>query len=1508
MSLAGIRSNRGDAYQRAVALNWVVQMLTGEKVEGVMVDVIAIPGETYSIYGDDIVVFYPHDRKAFIQAKVNQPNHLCWRLSDSVLKKELIAAYKQLSSTPSCDFLFYSRTPFADLERVIEEVNCYPDYAAFVRQGIKKQQQVLDVLVSLWQCTAEQAFLAIKRIKIGSHHSVEEWEQHSFSLMRLHFSQPQTAIQLLYSYVDKQHSKLAETQYIIDRQSVLTMLKEHGIYPVLNFNEEKIIQSFRAFSAQGRQWVRTIGDTVIQRPVVGDLIQAVEDNTPTVLLEGVAGGGKTCILLDVIDHFDNEDKVASLFVKGDLYAHIESLFHLRDFGLDNDLVAQCAFLAEKRKVVVVIDSLDVLAVGKSHKSLCCFLGLIACLRHVPNVTIIAACRSFDVAYDPMLREMDWHDTVKIQPLSYESDVSPLLVTCGVPPGDVSQSLQSLLIIPQNLRLFYTLIKKGMVLQDIEEHDLYDLYIREVIEGHESFGREVVDKLQDVAASLLAERSYNFSRNSIHLDDQVITRLLSEGILTEVDAYQLMFSHQTLADSLHIRKAQKEGVDLLSFVTSQPQLPFVRPAVRTFVQYLRFAQPRAFTKQLKTFLSDNSVATHLKRLSLETLAEMSPRQSDLVIIKALVGYSPALLKRFLDKADDAIWFDLLRGPLVSFSATSAGENIAGTVLRYFEQFAEGNEEWLVNVWHRAIDEQWLPMSSLVWSISSSLKNLKRWDLDPIAGLLEKLLDAKPEHSDIGGAICKYVDATNSSDELLWKFIVQDAEPIEDIKRGKEIKLNCKRHDLLDDDYLEQRLKTSDVLFGLAMDYLLQFAFDHNELKQYSPFESILLDYTSHHKLHNKSDIYSHDSIHEFMDAVEGALIYRSGNDDLLWRQYESKLRESRELGVRYLLCEAYTKNIDKYIESISLQLLDRKLHRYGYLEYELGLLASRAYPQLSPETQRNHQELIRHLYDDVDSEYEGWIEENIYERLLYVPSIYRLEEHADFYRRCEKKYGSYKPKPKITSGGGWVRSPVSSDQLIELSDNGLVKLFYHYESVGHWDLRQSDSLVGGQESLVSELRNAVSWVPNRFFGLIPLLLSPDVSKVYLFAIIDGAVSHLTCRFGNTRSPNWKRVEPLPDGYKLATTVLGLIEKYCELKEAHCYSLARAIEACAYVLDDELSINRMIFQLWRLGLAQYPEPAKDEEQQSYIGAGINAPRGIAASALMTIAEGFAKRKKPLCGELYLLLSRYASDPSMVVRSIVLWRLPYFLSREPEFGWELVELLMAGASPRLGKHLERTLYYQYHSNFHQVAPYIDQIKYLDDEKTGAAWGRLAALSYLSGYISEEDLWSGVYDRNPSQLEGIGQVFVANLDSQKSLKKCIKGLSLLFKNGVAQAVFSDFELALETKEKLRNVPLELIRVYINYIEFSHLREVDGIFLWLEKHALLMPRDILGVLEKLIERLKELDQAIYFHRPEALITTIKLLLQEADLSDDNEFIDRVLAAQEWFYDQGVNELERLLN
>ena len=1509
MSIQGIRSNRGDTYQRSVALYWVVKMLLNDDISGVQVDVISTPGIDEHVFGDDIVVLFKDGKKDFIQAKVNQKNHNYWRLSDAVLIKELIAAKHQLLASKFSQFSFYSRTPFNVLQRLSEELNLYPDWTVFNRESSKNVKEAFTEIQEIWELDQLKSFALIKRISIGDHHSSSEWEYYCLQLVQSTFSKPKTALELIINYIDRQHSKLGTPVHVIDRSNVIDMLEQHGIYSALKFNEKTLVEQFKTFSLQGRQWVRTVGGDTFVRQELEQLKKAVNENTSSVLLEDVAGGGKTCILLNLIDYLEEKNDVVSLFIRGDLFASIESLSDLSNYGLAPDLLNQTARLADNRKVVVIIDSLDVLAVGRSHKSLQIFLALISGLSKVPNITIIAASRSFDARYDPLLREFSWSETISIHPPSFDGDITPLLLKRSINPNDVSDQLKKLLLIPQTLRLFCELIDKGATLADIEAHDLYAFYIHEIVDKDPCLGKEVVNELQKIAVNLLKERSYEFPKASINLSSDQIKRLLSQQVLAESSLHQVMFSHQTIADALRIQNSMQSKITLQHFVTTQPQLPFIRPSVRTFITALRKTQPQQFTKQIRHLLLDESISMHLKRLAVESLGEMGVRDSDLAIISILSNKLPNLFSRFLNTADSQEWFTFLHDKWLPTLSDLELKNNAGNIFRYFSRFLDGHEELIIKLWLKAINEEWLNPKTLIWQISAELERIKAWDTQGVVELIEKLLSVYDgDRDNIGKLICHYIEVTGEGDELLWRFITRDIDLDRDIKRGKDLKFNCQKHDLLNEHYLESRLKSSSAFFSCVMKFLLQFSTIERPKEDRWLFDDILLKNSSYNRRHSTGSMHAHDSINELLKAVESAMKYRAENNDSCWKKFEPLLRNTSDVGLRYILCQSYLSNVKDNIRGISYQLTDRELIRYHRLAYELGVLANKAYPYLSYETHENHQMLSINLYSEIDDE-KGWREKSIYESLVWVPCIYRLPEVSDFIEICVKKYGNILPSPSIQSSWGWVKSPVSSEQLTELNDSYLLKLFQHYNDYNDWHESGSDGLTGNRESLEQALRTAASWQPMHFISLTVEIERLGLKRSYINNIIEGVATHLRCRFGNLNDSGWKENEPLPDGKIVAQSLMNLIDRFCiSDKEGRTYSIA--IEGCAVTLTDDSLVNRLAFHFWQLSTYSDPLPEKDDEERDLIEIGINSVRGTAIDSLMALCINRIEHNLSISVELEQLLMRYAKDPSMVVRATLLRRLPFFHYLNAELGWKLLKELANKCSSELSKYLEETLYYQYDSNFQDIKPYLELIKSFDNADSDEVWGRLSTLSYLSDHISENELWIGISDSHENVKNGVGQVFVSNLSNPKTTTACVNGLSLLMDSGGPSAVYRKFVHSLSYKADLRCIPLSLVHNFINTTPVDHLRDIDGIFDWSEYHVLSSPEDVLDVLEIVVNRLSKLAETehIYFYRADSLITTLKCLLQEADLSDNNYFIDQVLSLQYWFLDHGADELEELFD
>jgi len=114
MSIAGIRSNRGDGYQTLVALEWALTILSDPDFQWIEVD-----SATYTV--DDVVIGKTDGTLICCQCKKNQKDFKSWSIAN--LSDELYKAYSLLGSNKNAVVRFYSRSPFGELAKLREYSN-----------------------------------------------------------------------------------------------------------------------------------------------------------------------------------------------------------------------------------------------------------------------------------------------------------------------------------------------------------------------------------------------------------------------------------------------------------------------------------------------------------------------------------------------------------------------------------------------------------------------------------------------------------------------------------------------------------------------------------------------------------------------------------------------------------------------------------------------------------------------------------------------------------------------------------------------------------------------------------------------------------------------------------------------------------------------------------------------------------------------------------------------------------------------------------------------------------------------------------------------------------------------------------------------------------------------------------------------------------------------------------------------------------------------------------------
>ena len=131
LSLAGVRSNRGDNFQTLVAFDWALSILTDDKYQWLEVDSTSLDGNGATLPVDDIVIRCIDGSMICCQCKKNQKDFKPWSISD--LGDELTKAALFLTTNTDSQVKFYSRNDFGALAKLREHSRTQPDCQAFLR-------------------------------------------------------------------------------------------------------------------------------------------------------------------------------------------------------------------------------------------------------------------------------------------------------------------------------------------------------------------------------------------------------------------------------------------------------------------------------------------------------------------------------------------------------------------------------------------------------------------------------------------------------------------------------------------------------------------------------------------------------------------------------------------------------------------------------------------------------------------------------------------------------------------------------------------------------------------------------------------------------------------------------------------------------------------------------------------------------------------------------------------------------------------------------------------------------------------------------------------------------------------------------------------------------------------------------------------------------------------------------------------------------------------------------
>ena len=225
-----------------------------------------------------------------------------------------------------------------------------------------------------------------------------------------------------------------------------------------------------------------INQAEIDRKESAVVYSALTDCGKSVMLEGVAGGGKSCIVAQVVKQLDNHN-IPTVVIRLDRLTeadHSAQAVGIRR-GLPESPTITLGEIAGDRPSVLCIDQLDALSIvsARQQSAWNALNELLDEARNYPNMRILFSCRSFDLEQDGQLRALvaDENRVTRIRVEELDDDtIQSVVESSGIAVSPLNYEQMRILSVPLHLYLFLEAARSGDF-DFTSKGDLFDAFWR-----------------------------------------------------------------------------------------------------------------------------------------------------------------------------------------------------------------------------------------------------------------------------------------------------------------------------------------------------------------------------------------------------------------------------------------------------------------------------------------------------------------------------------------------------------------------------------------------------------------------------------------------------------------------------------------------------------------------------------------------------------------------------------------------------------------------------------------------------------------------------------------------------------------------------------------------------------------------------------------------------------------------------------------------------------------------
>ena len=411
------------------------------------------------------------------------------------------------------------------------------------------------------------------------------------------------------------------------RAGISGELKKLGLSP----SAATLIESMRRASRDLLTWPSTLpGDKWLERPELERLRQRIAESSCSVtLVLGEPGCGKSALLARLGSAVQAEG-MPVLGIKAD-YLPEDALTPqvlMQYLELPVPVLSAVQSLAEEGPVLVLLDQLDALAelVVQHSARLRVLLNLIRDLNGIPNVHVVATCRSFEQRHDPSLRNLEAESLTMALP-SWE-EVNAVLQSKGVQAGNWAEEMREALRSPQALDTFLTLLGGADELSLLRSYQgmLQIQWERKVLCDGDIQGRKAL--LFDLA-QYMAEREMLWLPLARFEERFALVRELVAANLLRMEegTGRIGFRHQTLYEFVRVHSFLDSEGSLTDTVLAGQNSLRIRPQLWHALGHLRDVAPDNYQEELCRLWA-SKLRPHLRMLIIEFMGrQASPSNSE-----------------------------------------------------------------------------------------------------------------------------------------------------------------------------------------------------------------------------------------------------------------------------------------------------------------------------------------------------------------------------------------------------------------------------------------------------------------------------------------------------------------------------------------------------------------------------------------------------------------------------------------------------------------------------------------------------------------------------------------------------------------------------------------------------------------------------------------------------------------------------------------------------------------